>query len=76
MPDVLAAHGSYFDLEAGVTAWALHDLTGAPTETLKLATYTEQKQREALWETLRAHRQAGFLLCCSTDAAVMVSFEA
>lgn len=69
-------HGSYQRIEAGAMSEALEDLTGAPTQLLKLSAQKlpiEEKEQtcEELWARMRDAQARGFVICAGTsrDAA-------
>lgn len=61
------AHGSYSHLSGGFVAEALHDLTGAPTETILLEPHMEHP--DLLWARLQSFRDAGFVMGVATSHA-------
>ncbi|KAL7561882.1 hypothetical protein ACA910_014257 [Epithemia clementina (nom. ined.)] len=59
------AHGSYAQLSGGFIAEGLHDLTGAPFETIVFA--GNLLDREELWARLLSFHEAGFLMGVATS---------
>lgn len=59
-------HGSYLQIKCGNSREALHDLTGAPTESVFIKKGSEAEKGGELWEKIKEAFEKEFIMCASS----------